>query len=43
MGGTEGKLLSTGYLQALEVGAEIIGKSGRKEKTGAVAVEGGCR
>lgn len=31
-GGAEGKLLSTGYLQALEVGAEITGKLGKKEK-----------
>lgn len=30
-GGTEGKLLSTGYLQALEVGAEITGKLRKKE------------
>lgn len=29
------------HLQALEVGVEIIGKSGKKEKMGAVVVEGG--
>jgi len=44
-GGTEdtkGKLLSTGYLQALEVLTEIRRKSGSKEKTGCCS-GGGCR
>lgn len=40
MQGTKGKLLSTGYLQALAMGAEIIGKTEREEKMGALAVKG---
>lgn len=40
MQGTKGKLLSTGYLQALAVGAEIIRKTEREEKKGAFAVKG---
>lgn len=41
MQGTKGKLLSTGYLQALAVGAEVIGKTEMEEKKGGFCSEGG--